>query len=155
MDTRILVVSDSHGDAYALRRAIEQQPRAQVIIHLGDGERDMEQAAGLYKEKRVICVRGNCDWGSLLPALSLERVAGKLLYCTHGYAENVKYGDGQLRERARACGASIALYGHTHTAVIDYDDGLYLMNPGAVANGEYGIVDITPAGIVCVHHKIR
>lgn len=155
MDTRILVVSDSHGDAYALRRAIEQQPRAQVIIHLGDGERDMEESASLCREKRVICVRGNCDWGSLLPALSLERVAGQLLYCTHGYAENVKYGDSQLRERARASKASIALYGHTHTAVIDYEDGLYLMNPGAVANGEYGIVDITPAGIVCVHHKIR
>lgn len=152
---RLLVVSDSHGDSCALYRAIQQQPAAQVVIHLGDGENDMEQAMGLCGEKRVICVRGNCDWGSMLPALSLERIAGKLLYLTHGYAENVKYGDGQLRQQARACKADIALYGHTHRAVTDFEDGLYLMNPGAVANGEYGIVDITQAGIVCVNHKIR
>lgn len=72
---RLLVVSDSHGDSYALYRAIQQQPAAQVVIHLGDGENDMEQAMGLCGEKRVICVRGNCDWGSMLPALSLERIA--------------------------------------------------------------------------------
>lgn len=155
MSMRILVVSDSHGDAYALYNAILQQPSAQVVIHLGDGESDMGQAMGLCENKRVISVRGNCDWGSLLPALALERVAGRLLYCTHGYAENVKYGDGQLRQQARACKADIALYGHTHRAVTDYEDGLYLMNPGSVANGEYGIIDITPAGIVCVNHKIR
>lgn len=155
MSMRILVVSDSHGDAYALYNAILQQPSAQVVIHLGDGESDMEQAMGLCENKRVISVRGNCDWGSLLPALALERVVGKLLYCTHGYAENVKYGDGPLRQQARACKADIALYGHTHHAVTDYEDGLYLMNPGAVANGEYGIIDITSAGIVCVNHKIR
>ena len=59
---RLLVVSDSHGDSYALYRAIQQQPAAQVVIHLGDGENDMEQAMGLCGEKRVICVRGNCDW---------------------------------------------------------------------------------------------
>ena len=124
---RLLVVSDSHGDSYALYRAIQQQPAAQVVIHLGDGENDMEQAMGLCGEKRVICVRGNCDWGSMLPALSLERIAGKLLYLTHGYAENVKYGDGQLRQQARACKADIALYGHTHRAVTDFEDGLYLI----------------------------
>lgn len=155
MGTRILVVSDSHGDAYALYNAILQQPSAEVVIHLGDGERDMEQAMHLCGNKRVICVRGNCDWGSLLPALVLERVAGKLLYCTHGYAENVKYGDAQLRQQARSRRADIALYGHTHCAVTDYEDGLYLMNPGAVVNGEYGVIDITQAGIVCVNHKIR
>lgn len=30
----------------------------------------------------------------------------------------------------------------------DYRDGLYLMNPGAVAEGCYGMVDITPGGIM-------
>ena len=55
-------------------------------------------------------------------ALSLIHIfAGKLLYRTHGYAENVKYGDGQLRQQARACKADIALYGHTHRAVTDFE----------------------------------
>ena len=34
---RILVASDTHGDAASLRRAILAQPQAQVVIHLGDG----------------------------------------------------------------------------------------------------------------------
>ena len=51
---RLLIASDSHGDAYALYQAIQQQPSAQVVIHLGDGESDMEQAMGLCRDKRVI-----------------------------------------------------------------------------------------------------
>ena len=34
---RILVVSDTHRDAFALREAILKQPTAEVVIHLGDG----------------------------------------------------------------------------------------------------------------------
>ena len=39
---RILVVSDTHGDEAALYDALMQQPKAEVVIHLGDGERDVE-----------------------------------------------------------------------------------------------------------------
>ena len=51
---------------------------------------------------------------------------------------------------ARGGGAQGGLYGHTHTALEDYDDGLYLLNPGALNSWEatYGTVDITPQGIV-------
>ena len=34
---RILVVSDSHGDSRALMRALDEQPDARYILHLGDG----------------------------------------------------------------------------------------------------------------------
>ena len=34
---RILVVSDTHGDLYSLKRALDAQPTAEVIIHCGDG----------------------------------------------------------------------------------------------------------------------
>ena len=37
---RILVVSDTHGDAYALEQAILAQSGARVILHLGDGARE-------------------------------------------------------------------------------------------------------------------
>ena len=51
---------------------------------------------------------------------------------------------------ARDRKADIALYGHTHQAEIEYRDGLYLMNPGSLhgSYGTYGIIDITPAGLV-------
>ena len=39
---RVLVLSDSHGDVYKLRRAIDSQPTAKLIVFLGDGEYDID-----------------------------------------------------------------------------------------------------------------
>ena len=44
----------------------------------------------------------------------------------------------------------ILLHGHTHIPETVYRDGLYIMNPGSLRGsyGSYGIIDITPQGIV-------
>lgn len=63
---RVLVLSDTHRDRYALREALLRQPKAEVLIHLGtarERRRSFARAAG----KAFYQVRGNCDWGSLLP----------------------------------------------------------------------------------------
>ena len=44
---RVLVVSDSHGDSISLRRAILAQPKAEVVIHLGDGEVEAQRLKAL------------------------------------------------------------------------------------------------------------
>jgi len=41
---RILVLSDSHGRAGNIYDVIEKHPEAEVIVFLGDGERDFENA---------------------------------------------------------------------------------------------------------------
>ena len=66
-EMRILVVSDSHGNDGNLRRAILAQPKAEVVIHLGDGEEELLRAKRSFPEKMFLAVRGNCDWGSALP----------------------------------------------------------------------------------------
>ena len=38
---RILVISDSHGNTRNIERAVESQPEANIIIHLGDGADDI------------------------------------------------------------------------------------------------------------------
>ena len=48
---RILVVSDSHGNDGNLRRAILAQPKAEVVIHLGDGEEELLRAKRSFPEK--------------------------------------------------------------------------------------------------------
>ena len=40
---RILVVSDTHGNEMNLRRAILSQPKAEIVIHLGDGETEADR----------------------------------------------------------------------------------------------------------------
>lgn len=152
---RILVVADSHGDVFGLHCALEAQPKAGLFIHLGDGYRDMDGIAGVHNGIKTVQVKGNADFGSLLPYSSLEIVEGKRIFCTHGNWLNVKFGDYELLNCARNEKADIVLYGHTHCPRIDYSDGLYIFNPGSIRDGDYGVVDITKAGIVCVQMKLN
>ena len=151
---RILVVSDSHGDSYAIRQAVAEQPSARIMFYLGDGERDLELIEGtsnLYIHK----VKGNCDFGSSLPAYVIDEVEGQRVYATHGYVERVKYGTSLLRQYAADNKATIALYGHTHIADTTYSDGIWLVNPGSIRMGEYAVVDITSKGIMPILRKLK
>lgn len=154
---RILVVSDTHGDAWSLQRAVMAQPQAQVVVHLGDGAGEAAQAQALFPERRFCLVRGNCDWGSTLPAVRVETFGGRRFYCTHGVAEHVKYGEYEAVLRARAAGAQVLLFGHTHVPLSTYRDGVYVLNPGSLhgAAATYGFVDITPAGVVTQVVRLR
>ena len=87
---RLLVVSDSHGNAYNLRNAVMRQPGADMIIHLGDGQSDYESVI-LGGEKKSVFVRGNCDYNSKYPALMLFEAEGKrvihlMLHFVHSLA---------------------------------------------------------------------
>ena len=147
---RIIVMSDSHRNFRNVQRVMEKHPDADLYIHLGDGEREFEDVQNLYPDRRYLWVAGNCDFGSLLPWEEELSVEGKKIFFTHGYTYQVKMTLYNLECAARDRKADIALYGHTHQAEIEYRDGLYLMNPGSLhgSYGTYGIIDITPAGLV-------
>lgn len=148
------MVSDSHGDSYAIRQAVAEQPSARIMFYLGDGERDLELVEGtsnLFIHK----VKGNCDFGSSLPAYVIDEVEGQRVYATHGYVERVKYGTSLLRQYAADNKATIALYGHTHIADTTYSDGIWLVNPGSIRMGEYAVVDITSKGIMPILLKLK
>ena len=55
---------------------------------------------------------------------------------------------------SRKIGAKIALFGHTHVPYNQYHDGIYMLNPGSIAfprdcsRPSYGLIDITPKGII-------
>lgn len=147
---RILVVSDTHRDEFSLRKAILRQPTAEVVIHLGDGEEEADRMKINFPEKMFLQVKGNCDWGSTLPTEGETVLAGKKIFYTHGYTYKVKFSMYQAVSEARSRKADILLFGHTHEPFTLYEDGLYIMNPGSLSGsfGTYGILDITPAGIV-------
>ncbi len=147
---RILVVSDTHGSADNLRRAILSQPTAEIVIHLGDGETETNLIKASFPDRMFLQVRGNCDWGSSLPAAGQYAAGEVKIFYTHGHLYGVKSGLYTAVCAAREQKARVLLYGHTHEALTDYEDGLYIMNPGSL-NGwkaSYGVLDITPQGIV-------
>lgn len=153
---RILVLSDSHRDRFSINEALRMQPTTEIVVHLGDGADEMEDAAlGLHGKKQVYMVRGNCDWGCTFAYREIFSVNGMKIYCTHGYVENVKFSIDGLITAAVENEARLVLYGHTHEQKNEYIDGVYYFNPGSLHSGEYGIVDITDAGIVCIGMKLH
>ncbi len=145
---RILVISDTHGDFRSLVKAVNAQPNAEVIIHCGDGDEQVQYLKNTIKDKMIVGVRGNCDFGSTLPSKEVLRICGKTIFVTHGHLYNAKLTMYNLVCAAKEEKADILLFGHTHQAVTDYDDGLYIMNPGSCSGyyAGYGFIDITDKG---------
>lgn len=147
---RILVMSDSHGDYTKVKRAVMTQSDAQVIIHCGDGEQQVDKLRWDFPDRAVYAVRGNCDWNSNLPLEEIITLEGKKIMYTHGHIYRVKFGYNEIKQAARDKGADIVLFGHTHIPLNEYENGLYVINPGSI-NGygaTYGVIDITPQGIM-------
>lgn len=154
---RILVVSDTHGDFYSFKKAVEEQKSADVIIHCGDSRDELDEMKMYYPNKAFITVKGNCDLGSTLPLVEERVIEGKKIFVTHGHAYNVKFTLYNLCCAAREAKADIVIYGHTHNALAEYDDGLYILNPGSLNgyNASYAFIDITEKGIMTNIVKLK
>lgn len=131
--------------AYALEKCVDYD----AVIHLGDGERDLDSVSALTRGKKVFSVRGNCDFASLLNLNEVFNIGSARFFISHGHYEGVKYGLTEFYFKAKSVGADVALFGHTHEQMHDYEDGLHIMNPGSIREGYYAVVDISPSGIMC------
>ena len=72
---------------------------------------------------------------------------------------NVKYGLADLVRAGQEMQANVVLFGHTHIPMVDYREGMHLMNPGSLgmprgSNGTYGVLDVTEQGIVCFINEL-
>lgn len=152
---RILVLSDSHGDYFSLKRAIEAQPTAEAVVFLGDGHMDFERLKPLLASKRVYAVRGNNDFHCEYPRNQIITEGGMKIYITHGHYEYVKSSLGNLASIARRNGCKLALYGHTHRQQEDNSGDVKMFCPGAILSDEYGVVDIIDNGYICIGIKLR
>lgn len=152
---RIIVMSDSHGNMTAVSKVFERTAyTANVYVHLGDGEKELEMIRRLYPRFDIRSVAGNCDYGSLSPDMDIIEAGDVKVLITHGHNHAVKYGTERLLAAAKSNGCRAVLFGHTHCRFQSYEDGIYLLNPGSCASPRdslkpsYGFVDITPHGII-------
>lgn len=151
---QILIFSDSHGDRRRLREALLRHPAATAVCHLGDGARDMAEVAQEFPDRAFFGVCGNCDMCADLPFSRLEEFGGKKVFLTHGHLFHVKSGIYTYQLAARERGADVALFGHTHQPFEEYADGVYLFNPGSLRDGNYGLLEISGAGILLQHLQL-
>ncbi len=148
-------MSDSHGDYFSIKKAIESQPTAEVVVFLGDGHTDFERYKPLLDGKKVYCVKGNNDFYCNYPKNAIIEEGGLKIYITHGHYEYVKSGLGGLLSVSRRNNCKLALYGHTHTQQEDNYDGIKMFNPGSIRNDEYGVIDIVDNGFICIGIKLK
>lgn len=155
---RIVVTSDSHGRSSNVFDIIERHiDNANLFISLGDcnsGD-DLENAKLYFGKKlfiREVC--GNCDFRSTAANEDMITFSGKKIFYCHGHTYYVKHGYEMLFSEAKARGADIALFGHTHTPYYKFSDNIHLFNPGSATSGDYGIIDITPGGIMCINARL-
>ncbi len=127
---KLLVFSDTHGQPDKMLAAIAQGS-PDMIIHLGDGGRDVEKIKKQFPEIPLEAVRGNCDFSSALPESTLLTVGGVRIFITHGHVFSVKHTLSVLIDEARRLNAEMVLYGHTHCANNTMEGGLYVLNPGS------------------------
>ena len=135
---KILVLSDSHSALSFMRRCIAWAG-PDAVIHLGDHYDDGAAMAEEHPGIDFYQVPGNCDryrYGVKDAEIRVVEVGGVRLYLTHGHLHHVKSGLWSLLRDARAAGAQVALFGHTHSAHCGNEDGLWLINPGSC--GYYG-----------------
>lgn len=148
---RIVVLSDAHGYTTPIEKAIEQS-KPDAVIYCGDGAERAEDISYLYKDIDFYFVKGNCDFGDY-PIEQEIKIGSKKIFFTHGHKYSVKSGYNEIIKEAKRRAVDILLFGHTHIPFTEYDEGLYIMNPGSCAmatlgSPTYGFIDIVGNSIV-------
>lgn len=134
---RIGVISDTHRSICSIEQLGDMVRGLDMLIHLGDNVDDISIIEKYYKGK-IINVRGNCDFSTSTPYDRIEEVCGKKIFLTHGHKYGVKENLLKLRYKALEADATIVLYGHTHIGQIDFEEGIWYINPGSVSEPRDG-----------------
>ncbi len=141
---RILVISDTHGNVELLKKVINKEKDVNDIIFLGDGAKDIE----MIKDKNIIAVKGNNDIHCKFNNSEVKEINNKKIFMTHGHIYHVKITLDKIIKEAAKVNADIILYGHTHSAMNKYYNGVHIMNPGSLSGYKpsYGYIDILDNG---------
>jgi putative phosphoesterase len=158
---QIIVMSDTHRDFHSIQEVVTKHRNADIFIHLGDGARELGKIMELYPEYKFLSVRGNCDFVATANLAGCIHCGMAKIFYTHGHMYNVKYNLETLLNAAKEIQANVVLFGHTHIPMVDYKDGLHILNPGSLGmpragnNSTYGVVEADEQGIVCRIQELR
>ena len=132
---RAAVFSDTHSSTALMLEAIRRF-RPDVVIHLGDYERDAEKIRTEFPDIALYQVCGNCDMFPSSPVSDLVPLGSVKAFITHGHQYNVEWGDlSRLAFAAEEQGAKLALFGHTHRAENTDLGSVRVVNPGTAGRG--------------------
>lgn len=129
--SRILVVSDTHGNNKILADVIKKERPFDMLVHCGDAECSEGSLRALADTPVYVC-EGNNDYFYDLSRRIVFDVAGHRVLLTHGHYDKVYYDLDTLNYRAKEAGADIVMFGHTHVPCVRNIDGIRFVNPGSL-----------------------
>ena len=141
---KVLVLSDSHGAVHYLRRILDTEKEAETVFFLGDGLGDIEKVKTHYPDTKFICVKGNNDFYYQENREAYKYIDGVTIMACHGDAFGVRNSLREVINKTASVRGNLALYGHTHIRNLysDAATGIFAVNPGAVCDGRYCVLDI-------------
>jgi len=147
---KILVMSDSHGNKSNMLDVVALET-PELILHLGDHDRDCLDVEFEYPEIMLRSVKGNCDRSSAGPDMDEFTLGGKRFFLTHGHLFGVKTGKSKLIDLAASRSIDILLFGHTHIPHYSVTEDVAVINPGSIGAGSksYAVLDLINGVITC------
>ena len=134
---KAIVFSDTHGSTALMVEAI-RRVRPDIIIHLGDYERDTEILRREFPETPLYSVCGNCDFSPLAPLTDTVQIGSVKAMICHGHSYGVDYNNiDRLVYAAQERECRIAMFGHTHSAYNGEAGGVKIIKPGTAGKGRY------------------
>lgn len=138
--TKVLLISDIHGDIKIMEKILELHQDADVKIFLGDFQVSKQAQASLSSLFDYV-VRGNNDHPGISEDSLLVDIDGVKTFMDHGtyYMSLIHYVDRKkLAAKAKSLGATLALHGHNHKAEVSVIDGVTVFNPGSPSFPRFG-----------------
>lgn len=128
---KILVVSDSHGRTYNFCKVLDKVGPIDLLFHLGDLE-GSEDDIEILAECPTHMVCGNNDFFSSLDRDKVVELGKYRIFMSHGHRYGVGYTLDRIIDAAKEEGCNVIMYGHTHIPLIQYEQGMYIINPGSI-----------------------
>lgn len=142
---RIACAGDAHGNRMQMEKLLETLPPVDAFCFLGDCDRDAETLHSHLMKARpgmlFHAVAGNNDPCSIRAKTMELPFDNNRVLLTHGHLFRVKLTTAVLADYANKRGCHLALYGHTHRPQDEIVDGVRLVNPGALQNGQWALIE--------------
>ena len=129
---KILIISDTHGNEENFDMIIENEKDIDMLFHLGD----LQGADGyisLMSKCPCFMVAGNNDFHTKLKKELFVDIPGHRVMLTHGHYYYVNYGYENLVTGAKANGADMVIFGHTHKPYEAIINDVLVINPGSLS----------------------
>ncbi len=151
---RILVLADTHRNIAQAEEIIQRSQPLDGMIHLGDFVQDAHELQQ-SSEVPLWAVAGNHDYHNKEPYQRIFTIDAVRIFACHGdrydltaYCPDQEWEDNiaKLLRHAKEAQCQCVLFGHSHIALCQKQEGMLIMNPGSMLLGEteasYGMLYI-------------